>query len=104
MNIPNNHIVDIRRPSEWMEFGVLEGSKLITFENLNGKINPMFLSLIEQNFKKDDEIVLMCHTAIRSKAAMKFLQEKGYSNVKDIKGGAYYFEKMGAKFVPYSGE
>lgn len=101
MNIKNENIVDIRLMSEWMEYGILPGSKLITYEMASGKLNPMFLPLIAKNFKKDNEIILMCETAKRSKSAMKFLQINGYTNVKEIKGGAYYFEKMGAKFEPY---
>ena len=40
--IPNDKIIDIRRPSEWYETGVLDGSHLITFEMSSGKINPVF--------------------------------------------------------------
>jgi rhodanese-related sulfurtransferase len=40
----------------------------------------------------------MCATANRSKDAMKLLQKHGFKNVKEIRGGAYYYEKMGAKF------
>ncbi|AGZ81363.1 rhodanese-like domain-containing protein [Campylobacter fetus] len=102
MNIPNENIVDIRLPSEWMEYGILEGSKLITYENASGKLNPMFIHLVEQHFKKDDEFYLMCATAKRSKAALKLLQNNGFKNVKEIKGGAYYYEKMGAKFEKFA--
>ena len=55
MNIPNSKIVDIRLPSEWLEFGILEGSHLITYANLSGKVNPLFVSSVEKVFKKDDE-------------------------------------------------
>lgn len=103
MNIDNENIVDIRRPSEWIEFGVLPGSRLITFETSSRKINPMFLEKIKKFFKNDDKIVLMCQTSKRSKLALKFLLNAGFSNVCEIKGGAYYYAKMGAKFMPYSG-
>ena len=71
MNIPNSKIVDIRLPSEWLEFGILEGSHLITYANLSGKVNPLFVSSVEKVFKKDDEFYLMCATATRSKEALK---------------------------------
>ena len=100
-NIENSKIVDIRLPSEWLEFGILEGSHLITYANLSGKVNPMFISSIENIFKKDDEFYLMCATASRSKDAMKLLQKSGFSKVKEIRGGAYYYEKMGAKFSKF---
>lgn len=98
MNIANSKIIDIRLPSEWLEFGILEGSHLITYANLSGKVNPLFVSSVENIFKKDDEIYLMCATANRSKDAMKLLQKHGFKNVKEIRGGAYYYKKMGAKF------
>ncbi|ARR00396.1 MULTISPECIES: rhodanese-like domain-containing protein [Campylobacter] len=98
MNIQNSKIVDIRLPSEWLEFGILNGSHLITYANLSGKVNPLFVSSIESIFKKDDEFYLMCATATRSKDALKLLKKHGFSNVKEIRGGAYYYEKMGAKF------
>lgn len=101
MNINVENIVDIRRLSEWMEFGILKGSKLITFEDSSGKISPMFLLKIEKQFKKNDEIVLMCQTAKRSKKAMQFLKDYGYENVSEIRGGAFYLEKLGAKFEAY---
>ena len=98
MNIPNNKIVDIRLPSEWLEFGILEGSHLITYANLSGKVNPLFVSSVEKVFKKDDEFNIMCATATRSKEALKLLQKHGFKAVKEIRGGAYYYEKTGAKF------
>ena len=98
MNIPNSKIVDIRLPSEWLEFGILEGSHLITDANLSGKVNPLFVSSVEKVFKKDDEFYLMCATATRSKEALKLLQKHGSKAVKEIRGGAYYYEKTGAKF------
>ena len=98
MNIPNSKIVDIRLPSEWLEFGILEGSHLITYANLSGKVNPLFVNSVEKVFKKDDECYLMCATATRSKEALKLLQKHGFKAVKEIRGGAYYYEKTGAKF------
>lgn len=101
LNIPNSQIIDIRLPSEWIETGILEGSKLITYEMPNGKINPMFLALVEQNFAKNDKIVLICRTGNRTKRAIKFLKDNGFSDVSDISGGVYNYQRLGVKFVPY---
>lgn len=100
-NIPNNKIIDIRRPSEWYETGVLEGCHLITFVNSSGAINPMFVTLVNQRFKKDDEIVLICRSGVRSKAAIEALKNDGFSNVSDIEGGIFNYTRLGAKLVEY---
>lgn len=103
LNIANSVIVDIRLPSEWYEFGVLPGSKLITFETLRGGINPMFLPTISSFFQKDDEIILMCYSGARTKDAIKFLNSHGFTRVSDITGGAFNYQRLGAKFEPYKG-
>lgn len=37
--------------------------------------------------KKDEEIVCMCRSGGRSAEACKTLQKKGFTNVKNLKGG-----------------
>ncbi len=101
--IPNDKIIDIRRPSEWYETGVLDGSHLITFEMSSGKINPVFEQEVAKIFNKDDEIVLMCRSGVRSKAAMKLLENAGYKNVSDIDGGVFNYTRLGAKLSEYKG-
>lgn len=101
LNIANDKIIDIRLPSEWIETGILPNSKLITYEMIGGKINPMFLTLVEKNFAKNDKIVLICQTGSRTKRAMQFLKNNGFTNVSDISGGVYNYKRLGAKFVPY---
>lgn len=100
-NIPNDKIIDIRRPSEWYETGVLDGSHLITFEMASGAINPIFEQEVAKIFSKDDEIVLMCRSGVRSKVAMKALKNAGYKNVSDIEGGVFNYTRLGAKLIEY---
>ena len=37
-------IYDIRRPEEWRQTGVVEGSQLLTFVDNGGRVKPDFLS------------------------------------------------------------
>ena len=58
--------------------------------NIDGTLIPLKeipdrLSEIEDN--KDKEIVVMCRSGNRSAEACKFLEEQGFSNVKNLKGG-----------------
>ncbi len=96
-------IVDIRRPSEWYENGIINGAHLITFEGANGALNPLFLRQIEAIFKKDEPIFLMCHAASRSKRAAQMLADNGFSSVGEVRGGAFYQAKIGAQFSTYEG-
>lgn len=102
-SIPNEHIIDIRLPSEWCETGVLEGSHLITLVMSSGKLNPLFVNSVEKIFGKDDEIVLMCHSGQRSKTGIEVLKSAGFSKVSDIPGGIFNYSRLGAKLSKYEG-
>jgi len=80
-------VVDIRLPQEWEETGILPDSLLLTFFDEFGEINPEFLPKIKENFSPNDEIVLICRSARRTKFAIKFLKNHGFKNVRDIEGG-----------------
>jgi len=38
-------------------------------------------------FKKDDEVITVCHHGMRSASAQAFLIQQGFSNVKNMTGG-----------------
>ena len=99
INVPNSQIIDIRLASEWHETGIIEGSKLIA----SGKINPLFVIKVAQNFSKDDKIVLICHSGIRSRAAVDLLRANGFKDVSDVPGGIYNYTRLGAKLRKYDG-
>lgn len=103
LNVDNSQIIDIRLPSEWYETGIIAGCKLITYEMISGKINPLFIDEVSKYFNKDDEIVLICHTGVRSRAAVALLKANGFKHVSDIGGGIYNYERLGGKLVKYEG-
>lgn len=103
IDVPNSQIIDIRAPSEWYETGIIEGSVLITYEMASGNINPLFIMKVEQKFSKDDKIVLICHSGVRSRSAVDLLKSNGFKNVKDIPGGIYNYTRLGGKLVKYEG-
>ncbi|HHC75039.1 MAG TPA: sulfurtransferase [Thiothrix sp.] len=81
-------LVDIRRPEEWKQTGIVEGSKTLTFFFANGRVNPAFIPQIQQQVAKDQPIALICRTGNRTRAASEFLaSELGYATVYNVKHG-----------------
>ncbi|GEM_PF-1298982 len=99
--IDHSKVVDLRRVSEWMSYGVLKDSNLVTFESRAHVLSPLFLPKIRTLFAKNDTIFLMCGTGRRSKRAAELLAQNGYTAVKSIFGGASFQQKLGVKFETY---
>ncbi|MCS6824390.1 MAG: molybdopterin-synthase adenylyltransferase MoeB [Cytophagaceae bacterium] len=69
-------LIDVREAHEYSRF------------NIGGKLKP--LSTLKENFSdisKDKPAVIYCQSGVRSKAAIRFLQEKGYKYLFNLKGG-----------------
>ena len=95
------NIIDIRLPQEWAQTGVLENSKLLTFFDEFGNINPNFLPTISSEFAKNDEIILICRTAHRTKFAIEYLKFNGFENVCDIDGGIFELIRLGVSLKKF---
>lgn len=82
-------IIDIRRPEEWRETGVLPGSHLLTFFDKNGQVNPQFGAELQKLISgPDDDLVLICRTGQRSKVLSQYLADKaGFTNVANVEQG-----------------
>lgn len=81
-------LVDIRRPEEWKETGVIDGAHLITFFDDKGNVNPGFMDELAAIAGKDDRIVLVCRTGNRTEVLARFLTERaGYSRVDSVGQG-----------------
>ena len=84
-NVP---IYDVRRPEEWKQTGVIEGSHLLTFVDANGRVKPNFLSRFTTEIGKDDPVILICRTGNRTSRLARHLVEKlGYTNVFNVDDG-----------------
>lgn len=71
-------LIDVREPHEHRDFNV--GGKLIPLGTV-----PQKLSQIEAH--KGEEIVVYCRSGQRSGQAKLFLQQNGYTNVRNLTGG-----------------
>jgi sulfur-carrier protein adenylyltransferase/sulfurtransferase len=72
-------IVDVREPYEW-EIGNLDnyGARLIPLAELEERLDEI---------DPQEEIVLQCRSGGRSARALKFLRERGYARLLNLKGG-----------------
>ncbi len=84
-NVP---IYDVRRPDEWKQTGVIEGSQLLTFVNKNGEVKPDFFNHFTAEISKQDPVILICRTGSRtSTLAYHLVKKLGYTNVFNVDDG-----------------
>lgn len=81
-------IFDIRRPDEWRQTGIIEGSQLLTFVDGGGKLKPEFLPTFSQKVAKNDPVILICRTGNRtSSLATHLIENMGYTNILNVRHG-----------------
>jgi rhodanese-related sulfurtransferase len=72
------NIFDVREPHEYEEFNI--GATLIPLGELPSRLN-------ELNAIKDQEIIVHCRSGARSGNAKLFLEDNGFTNVRNLIGG-----------------
>jgi adenylyltransferase/sulfurtransferase len=70
-------ILDVRQPQEYA-INKIPNSELIPLANLEYNLHSL---------DRNEEIVVLCKSGIRSAYAVKFLHEAGFKNVKNLQGG-----------------
>jgi MoaD family protein len=70
-------VLDVRQPQEYA-ISRLPDSDLIPLANLEVNLHRL---------DRDEEIVVMCRSGVRSAQAVKFLREAGFKHVKNLAGG-----------------
>jgi len=76
----NVFLLDVREPREW-EIAHIEGATLIPLGELPKRLNEL------PDPTTGPEIVVSCKTGIRSAKAVNLLRERGYTRVKNLRGG-----------------
>jgi rhodanese-related sulfurtransferase len=72
-------IIDVRQPDEWEEANLSAyGAKLIPLADLPDRVGEI---------PKDQDVVLQCRSGGRSARAQQFLQQAGYTRVRNLTGG-----------------
>jgi rhodanese-related sulfurtransferase len=81
-------IYDIRRPEEWRQTGVVEGSRLLTYVDANGRVLPDFLSRFTGAVGRDEPVILICRTGSRTSTLADYLAKQlGYTQVYNVRNG-----------------
>jgi len=81
-------IVDIRRPEEWKETGVVEGSKLLMSFDEKGNLSAGFLPELLSYAPRGEPVILICRTGSRTGFMSNLLSRKfGYSKVLNVENG-----------------
>jgi rhodanese-related sulfurtransferase len=82
-------VIDIRRPEEWQQTGIVKGSHLITFFDKRGNYNVRaWLDKLAPIAGKNDPFILICRTGNRTGTVSRFLDQKlGYTKVYNVQKG-----------------
>ena len=70
-------VIDIRQPAE-LNAGIIPGAEAL----------PMhIIPLRMDELKRDEKLVMVCRSGARSAQACMYLQQQGYENVFNLRGG-----------------
>lgn len=81
----NIRIIDIRQPAE-MASGVIPGSEMLPMHTIPLRMNEL---------KPEEKLVMVCRSGARSAQACMFLQQQGYENVFNLRGGMIAWANSG---------
>lgn len=79
---PETLLVDIRRPEEWKETGVIEGALLITY-----KSPESFLKIVAPKHASGQRLALICRSGNRTSRASRQIADLVDFPVVDVQGG-----------------
>jgi len=81
-------IYDIRRPDEWRQTGVVQGSQKLTFVDEGSHVNPEFFTTLTKRVRRDQPVIVICRSGSRSSTLARELMEKqGYTYVYNVTYG-----------------
>lgn len=82
-------LIDVRTAPEWVESGIVPGSRLLTFFDERGNADPSaWLKKVKGFAKPADPVIVICRSGNRTKAVSQFLsQQAGYAKIYNVKHG-----------------
>lgn len=93
-------LIDIRRPEEWAQTGIVAGSKKLTFFTRTGGINPNLVPGLKAIASADQPVALICRTGNRTNVAAQMITSQlGYKKVYNVKNGITKWMAEGRKTV-----
>jgi rhodanese-related sulfurtransferase len=80
-------LYDVRRPEEWRQTGIVEGSRTLTFVDAAGRLNPEFLPRFTAEVDKNAPVVVICRTGSRTSSLARELADLGYTRIYNVRDG-----------------
>ena len=81
-------LIDIRRPEEWQQTGVVDGSIMSTAFDSEGRFLKSFMEMLEKTVEPDEEFALICRSGNRTATLSNWLVTKGgYRNILNVQAG-----------------
>ena len=81
-------LIDIRRPEEWQQTGVVAGSIRSTAFDAEGRFQRSFIDMLQKTVHPEEEFVLICRTGNRTATLSNWLATRGgYRNVVNVRDG-----------------
>lgn len=80
------NLIDVREQYEYDEYNL--GGTLIPLGDLQSKIDDL-------DELKNQEVIVHCRSGARSGAAQAFLIKNGFTNVRNLIGGAIAYQALG---------
>ena len=75
-------LVDIRRPDEWKQTGVIEGALLVTYTDPQS-----FLQAVQPHLREGQKLALVCRSGNRTSQATRQIAQLINGPVIDVQGG-----------------
>ncbi|OOZ36295.1 rhodanese-like domain-containing protein [Solemya velesiana gill symbiont] len=94
-------IIDVRRPEEWKQTGVVEGSHLMTFFDKKGNYDVRkWLQGLSEIADQDEPFILICRTGNRTEIIGRFLANKlKFGQVYNVEKGITHWISKGNPVV-----
>lgn len=87
---PNMRVIDVRGMGE-IASGTVSGAEAVPLHTLPVRLNE---------FNREEKLVFICRSGARSAQACMFLQQQGYDNVYNLRGGMIGWVQSGLEPSP----
>jgi rhodanese-related sulfurtransferase len=82
-------LIDVRELDEWQE-GHIAGARHIPLGELAARLDEL---------PRDQELLLLCRSGVRSDRATQFLRSQGYTQARNVTGGIIAWAQQGLPLV-----
>ncbi|AJC84594.1 rhodanese-like domain-containing protein [Campylobacter peloridis] len=83
--LKNYQVIDVRKPSEWEQTGMIKEAIGISLYNENGSLNENFVEEVKK-VSSEKPIAIVCRSGARSSQAATLLDQNGI-DVTNLSGG-----------------